>query len=199
MTERVEVAHPDDEVLAVRARLNHRRVRQCPVVAAGKLVGIVTDRDLRATHEPTAKVAGMMTRDPVTTTPATPIEDAAALLKAAKIGALPVVEGGALVGIISESDLLAALIELTHVLEPTTLIEVECENGMPAAQRARGVLERHGAKVLWMRAAAEADGRFRAAFRVRAAMGHAPEQILEEAGFVVSACITGSAPPSRQT
>ena len=199
MTERVDVAHPKDDVLAVRARLNHRRVRQFPVVAAGKLVGIITDRDLRDAHDPDAKVADMMTHDPMTTTPATRIEDAAALLKAGKIGALPVVEGGALVGIISESDLLKALIELTNVLEPTTLIDVECRDGMPEVQRARSVLERHGAKVLWMRAGAEADGRFHVALRVRTSAAHVPEQILEEAGFVVSSCITGSAPPSRQT
>jgi acetoin utilization protein AcuB len=191
MTERVETVHPEDDLVAVRARFAARRVRQFPVVADGGLVGIVTDRDLRADHPPGATVASVMTRDPVTTAPAALIEDAAALLLAGKIGALPVVEHGALVGIISESDLLQALVELACVVEPTTMIELECEDGMRGAQRARGVLERHGAHVLWMQAVAEASGRLRVRFRVRAPIGHAPEQVLEEAGFRVSLCYTG--------
>lgn len=192
MTGDVEVARPDDDVASVRERLDSRHVRQLPVMAAGTLVGIITDRDVRSEHDPTAKVATAMRPYPTTTTPATPIEDAAAVLRASRVGALPVVEDGALVGIVSESDLLQALIELTRVLEPTTLIDVECPDGLRDAQRAHGVLERHGAKVLWMRSTSDPARGARATFRVRAPIGTVPEQALEEAGFGVSACITGS-------
>lgn len=191
MSEQLEVVRPGDDVAAVRARFGERRVRQFPVVADGKLVGIITDRDVRAARDPTAKVETVMTADPVTTTPSTPVEDAAALLRRHKVGALPVTEGGALVGIISESDLLQALIELTGILEPTTLIELDCEKGMPAVQRVRTLLERKGGQVPWMSAVADAGGRVRLALRVRMPVGHAPEQILEEAGFPVLSCVTG--------
>jgi acetoin utilization protein AcuB len=191
MTGQVEVVHPEDDVVSVRARLHDKAVRQFPVMAAGELVGIITDRDLRAERDPTVKVKALMTRDPVTTTPEMPIEDAALLLKACKVGALPVVERGALCGIVSDSDLLQALVELTRILEPTTLIELECEDGIRGAQRARSVLEHHGARVIWMRTAAGSDGRLHLALRVRSATGHAPEQILEEAGFRVSLCVVG--------
>lgn len=85
MTANVEVAHPEDDVISVRARLHDKAVRQFPVMAAGKLLGIVTDRDLRSEADPGAKVKALMTRDPVTTTPEMPIEDAALLLKTCKV------------------------------------------------------------------------------------------------------------------
>jgi acetoin utilization protein AcuB len=191
MTEQVEVAHQDDDVASVRLRLHQHRIRQMPVVAGATVVGIITDRDVRGTSDLTAKVSTAMTSDPMTTTPSARIEDAASTLRQCKIGALPVVERGALVGIVSESDLLEALVELARVVEPTTLLEVECDEGLPEARRARRVLERHGADVLWMRTTCEPDGRVRLALRLRSPLGQVPEQVLEEAGFRVSSCIAG--------
>lgn len=196
MSEQLEVVHPDDNVATVRARFLKRRVRQFPVVADGTLVGIVTDRDVRAARDGATKVAAIMTASPITATPSTPVEDAAALLRAHKIGALPVIEHGVLVGIVSESDLLQALVELAQVLEPTTLLELECEDGMRGAQRVRALLERHGGRIPWMSAAADPSGRMRVAVRVRMPVGHAPEQVLEEAGFRVLSCLTGRAAAS---
>jgi acetoin utilization protein AcuB len=87
----------------------------------GKLVGIITDRDVRlAMNSPfvlherwqdealleTATAESCMTPDPITVTPDTPAYRAAEMLSAYKFGALPVVEGGALVGIISVTDFL---------------------------------------------------------------------------------------------
>jgi acetoin utilization protein AcuB len=191
MSEQLEVVGPDDDVAAVRARLHERRVRQFPVVADGKLVGIITDRDVRSARDPAAKIETVMTVDPVTTTPSTPVEEAAALLRLRKVGALPVMEGDTLVGIVSESDLLQALIDLTRVLEPTTLIELECDEGIPAVQRIRTLLERKGGHVPWVSAVPGAGGRVRVALRVRMPVGHAPERIIEEAGFPVLSCVTG--------
>lgn len=197
MTKQVEVAHPDDDVASVRVRLDRRRVRQLPVVVGGTVVGIITDRDVRATRDPAAtRVSTVMTSHPMTTTPSARIEDAASTLRQCKIGALPVVERGALVGIVSESDLLEALIELARVLEPTTLLEVECDDGLPETQRVRSVLERHGADVLWMRTKCDPDGRIQLALRVRSPVGQVPEQMLEEAGFRVSSCIAGGPQPN---
>ena len=196
MTEQVETAHPDDDVASVRARLGSRRVRQFPVVEAGKLVGIISDRDLRGSKDGDARVGALMTPDPLTTSPRTPIEDAAALLRAGKVGALPVVERGMLVGIISESDLLQALVELLGVVEPTTMLDLECADGMRGVQRARAVIERQQGQILWMRATVEPTGRLRLRLRVRTDIGHAPEQALEEAGFHVASCIIAGASPS---
>jgi acetoin utilization protein AcuB len=96
--------------------------RQLPVVdAEGHVVGIVTDRDIRlAMNSPivlhgrwqdaellnTVTVNSCMTPNPITVTPNTPAYRAAEMLSAYKFGALPVVEKGELVGIITVTDFL---------------------------------------------------------------------------------------------
>jgi acetoin utilization protein AcuB len=93
------------------------------VVESGKVVGIVTDRDIkRATPSllsgvdqeeydrilTTTAVSQVMTRSPFTVTPSMRLKDAVKILIDRKFGALPVVESGKLVGIVSAIDLLRA-------------------------------------------------------------------------------------------
>jgi CBS domain-containing protein len=99
------------------------RIRHTPVLdhRGDDLVGILSQRDLfrgalaRAlgfgAHAQdkligTLTVADVMTNDPITTTPDTPLADAARVMLERKIGCLPVLENGALVGILTESDFL---------------------------------------------------------------------------------------------
>jgi acetoin utilization protein AcuB len=105
-----------------------RRIRHLPVVAArDRLVGIVTDRDLRqVVFDPAIRdrlgegalgldqlpLREVMTWGVVSVRPGTDLRDAARVMHERKIGALPVTEGGALVGILTETDVLAALREI---------------------------------------------------------------------------------------
>jgi len=115
---------------AIRTAINLMReggYRRLPVVDRGRLVGIITDRDLRrAANSPFVvreqwydnfildhiEVGSCMTPNPLTIEPNVPIADAARLMRNHKIGGLPVVTDGQLVGIITETDLLDFLIEL---------------------------------------------------------------------------------------
>ncbi len=115
---------------AIRTAINLMRegdFRRLPVVDHGKVVGIITDRDLRrAANSPYVvrekwydnfvldhiEVGTCMTANPLTIGPDANVAEAARLMREHKIGGLPVVAGGQLVGIITETDLLDFLIEL---------------------------------------------------------------------------------------
>lgn len=109
-----------------------RGFRHLPVVEAGRLVGVLTDRDLRfATSSLSPNpcdaddlVAMAMTQSVRTADPLDPVEDAARIMRAHKIGCLPVVDGPDLVGILTGMDLLDALISLTGVTKPSSRLEV---------------------------------------------------------------------------
>jgi acetoin utilization protein AcuB len=117
---------PLDTARAARELLERHRIQQVPIVASGKLVGIVTDRDVRDAY-PAATVShlgkeidefvdsvsieSIMTHDVVTVGPDDDIAAAAEILRRRRIGALPVLEKDALVGILTRSDALAALID----------------------------------------------------------------------------------------
>jgi acetoin utilization protein AcuB len=107
--------------------LRKHEIRELPVVQDGRLVGIVTDRDLRqmvpgypffrdqeeirhATQH--LKVFAVMTANPLIVSPDTLLIKAAKLLQTYRITALPVVDGQRLVGMFSVTDLIKAFIEL---------------------------------------------------------------------------------------
>ena len=116
---------PIDETLR---KMHELHIRRFPVLdKGGKLVGIVSEKDLLyASPSPATtlsiyemhyllsklKVAEVMKRDIITVTEDTPVEDAARIMTDRKIGSLPVVRDGQLVGIITESDLFKLFQEL---------------------------------------------------------------------------------------
>ena len=116
----------EDTSLTEASRLmKDNDIRRLPVVEHGKLVGIVTWGDIREASASDAtsltvfelgyllrelQVDRFMTRHPITVTPTTPISRAAQLMLEHKIGGLPVVENGKLVGILTESDIFRMLV-----------------------------------------------------------------------------------------
>lgn len=114
------------------ATMREKRIRHLPVVEGDALVGVVTDRDLRlATSRlaerpfaPGSRVSDVMRGKPLTTTPGDAVEDAARTMRERKIGCLPVMEEGRLVGIVTGLDLLDALMRMTGVDKPTGRLEV---------------------------------------------------------------------------
>jgi len=127
MSRNVITITPDQSLRMAKEQMHKHGVRRLPVVRNGKLVGIVTDRDVRqawasqatslSTHEllyllDRVTVQEVMTPKVFTVTSETPLVEAARLMHDCKIGGLPVVEGGAVVGIITETDLLEAFIEM---------------------------------------------------------------------------------------
>ena len=108
-----------------RRMLDQYRIRHLLVVDGTRLVGIVTDRDLRqaapSSKSPLTvserqefmdelKVMEVMSRTLITGAPSTTIREAARVMVRGKIGCLPVVDGNQLVGIVTEADLLEILV-----------------------------------------------------------------------------------------
>ena len=125
MTPNPATVGPDEPIRVAIDRMRERQCRRLPVVKDGRLVGIVSDRDLRrATNSPLVLrerwydeflldhivVRACMTPNPATIAPETPVVQAAKLMRDRKIGGLPVVENERVVGIVTETDLLNYLI-----------------------------------------------------------------------------------------
>lgn len=127
MTFPVVTIDPDMPIVDALNLMKRERIRRTPVVKDGKLVGIVSDKDLlNASPSPVTslsvwelnyliskiKVREVMTRDVLTVTEDTPIEEAARIMADNKIGGLPVLRGDQVVGIITETDLFKIFLEL---------------------------------------------------------------------------------------
>ncbi len=145
MTANPYTVTPDTSVTDAYALLRKHNIRRLPVVEKGKLVGIVTDRELQKVSPSTAtslsivevnyllsktKVKDAMSRAPlITIGEDSLLEEAAVLMQDNKIGALPVVNrGGKLVGIITETNIFDAFTDLMGIRERGTRITVEAED-----------------------------------------------------------------------
>ncbi len=119
MTRNPVCIDPNDTLAKAKELMDTGRFRRLPVIENNKLIGILTERDLRQhwSRLDSTKVADGMTRNPVTIDPQVPAEDVARLLLRHKIGGLPVVENGRLIGIVSTSDLLRALLNVLRAVE----------------------------------------------------------------------------------
>ena len=151
MTRNLVTLSPEASVAEALTLCRERRIRHIPILEEGRLVGIVSDRDLRdaspavgdpergrALHE--IRVGDVMTREVLTADPRDSIENAAREMYELKIQSLPVVtegpvvdEGSAvaeeeLLGIVTSSDVMRALVMLAGLPEPGCRIEVRVPN-----------------------------------------------------------------------
>lgn len=130
MTRDVVTVHPTATVVDAFETIRSHNIRHLPVVDGARLLGVVSDRDLRLALGPDGDnatgttVEDVMTGSVVTTTPGTPVESAARLLTENRIGCLPVLDDSELVGILTESDLLRAFVELLAGRERHSRLEI---------------------------------------------------------------------------
>jgi acetoin utilization protein AcuB len=135
MTRRVEAVKPLDSIVHARAVMEQHRINQLPVVVDGRLAGIITDRDVRdafpsvfesasdrrrkrgphSEGDPREiRVEAVMTPNVLTLAPTDSMQAAARLMRRERLGSVPVVEHGRLVGLLTRSDVLDAFLALSE-------------------------------------------------------------------------------------
>jgi acetoin utilization protein AcuB len=121
MTTKVRTVALSDSIEQARDLLKRHRINQLPVIARGKLLGMVTDRDVRGSsglHGSAAvadqRVQSVMSRPAIALGCHSTLLNAAEVMRRSRIGAVPILRGEILVGIVTRSDILDAFIGLAN-------------------------------------------------------------------------------------
>lgn len=180
-------------------RLTQQRgVRHLPVMEHERLVGIVSDRDLkRAMASPATSltvhelnylldrvtVGEIMTRAVITAAPTFPVEEAARIMVKEKVSALPVTEAGRLVGIVTETDVLELFVRAMGAGEPSSRLDVRIDGDHSAMAAIVGALESAGAPISSVMTLRNRDGGSEAIVRIATINPRPAIEALERAGY----------------
>ena len=164
MHENVVAVGPDDSMQDAIKLLKKHDIRRLPVIEKGKVVGIVTDRDLKRAsasdattleiHEllyliSTIKVEEVMTRDPITVPLDYTVEETAEILLKNKISGVPVVDHeGRLRGIITQTDLFRTLITLTGLSKRGIQFAFQLEDRPGSIKETADIIRKYGGRVI---------------------------------------------------
>jgi len=159
MSREIVTLSPDETAATALAVCRERRIRYLPVLKGGRLVGIVSDRDLRsstpALGDPSRTAAlqevlvqDVMAPEVVTVLSDDPIELAANTMRERRIGCLPVLEGDELVGILTASDVMDALVYLVGAHEPGSRMEIAVPDRPGSLAGAAGVFGMCGINIV---------------------------------------------------
>jgi len=173
--------------------MQEQGIRHLPVLDGEKLVGVVTDRDLRLATSalvpsplpPESPVAVVMSTAPQTADASDPVEDAARTMRERKIGCLPVLEDGRLIGIVTGLDLLDALMRLTGVHKPSGRLEVRLPDHPGEIARLTSFVSHRGLNVHSILTYPEGPDSVRTVLRIGSIETRLLAEDLRRAGFDV--------------
>ncbi len=180
--------------------LKEHEIRHLPVLKDGeKLVGILSERDIKqASPSPATaleireiyylldkvKVKQIMTRRPYTVSSSAPIEEAALIIREKKIGCLPVVDDGKLVGILTETDIIDAFIEGMGVNGPGYRLELVLQHKPGKLLELLKLLKDFDANVVSVATAAHEDpGKIINILRIEARNYKVVKAAIKKSGF----------------
>jgi len=206
MVREVKTLEEEDTLRIAISRLRQNRIRQIPVVSGKKVVGILTDRDLRQASMldillpnmcpekevleqrlDNIPVKEIMTREVITVSPDDIIEDAAKILRDNKIGGLPVVEQGELVGIITVSDILKAFLDMMGIGEPSSRLELVLDDVPGVLAEVAQIIKRFKVNIISIVTAPWTEkGKRLVILRINTIYPNPIVEVLWESGFQVS-------------
>jgi acetoin utilization protein AcuB len=159
MTTKVFTISPESSISDAAKLTKEKKIKHVPVVKGKKIKGLLSDRDMkeyvpsRATsldvyelHSLLAKtkVKSVMKTSIVTTSPDTPIEEAALIMHDANIGCLPVVDGNKLIGIISDRDIFRVLVDITGIRHRGHRICITVKDKPGSIKDVTNIIRKHG-------------------------------------------------------
>ena len=197
MTRKVITVSPGETLKRAAELMKANRIHHLPVSEGDRLAGIVTNTDIRnsAFEDATVDARGetvvtnrtvgeIMTRNPVTVSPWDTVEDALLILHRRRFGALPVVEGPRLVGIITKADILAAFIDTLRIEGIGVRVEVLLPQDAAAVARMVRTVGETGAALKSL-VLAPFRGQYAAFLRLETIDVAAVRERLRGAGFVI--------------
>jgi len=153
----------DERMTTARKIIKEKNIRHLPVVDGKKLIGLVTNMDIRKAEASPATsleirelhylldkltVGEIMTRNVITISPDISVEEATTLLHDNKIGCLPVVEDGNLVGMLTENDVMEILIDVMGMNEKGSRLEVVVEDKPGALADVTRIIKEHNVNII---------------------------------------------------
>ena len=191
----------DERMTVAKKVMKEKNIRHLPVVDGKKLIGLVTNMDIRKAEASPATsleirelhylldkltVGEIMTRNVITISPDISIEEATTLLHDNKIGCLPVVEDGNLVGIITENDVMEILIEVMGMKEKGSRVEVIVDDKPGALADITRIIKEHNVNITSLVTdAADEPGKRLVVFKLKTFYFEPIKKALEGAGFPV--------------
>lgn len=199
MTRNPKTVSPDDPLSLAAGILREHRFHHLPVVEDGKLVGILSDTDLRNASYAAMPAEGeggsagdrpvreAMRTEVWSVTPDDSVEDALLILTREKFGALPVLSGDRLVGIITRADLLNAFVDLLDVNGVCFCVDVTFPRNMARFEELIDAFGEMGVEVRSVLIAPQGEiGALNAHMRVATIDGPAVRRVLREKGFEIA-------------
>lgn len=196
MTPEVITVTPDTSLLKTGKILKESNVRRVPVVdKSGEVIGIISDRDVKDASPSKAttldmyemhyllaeiKARQIMTKNPITIKSSDTVEKAAMIMLDNKIGGLPVVDDGKLVGIISDQDVFKALVNITGAREGGLQLGVSLENKLGAMRPVLDLIRNRGGRIISIMSTNNDAGKRTIFLRIKNMNSRAEEDALVE-------------------
>lgn len=165
-------------------------IRHLPVVdGQGRLVGWVSDTELRgvfiASMIEELTVGDVMIADPITVSSSDVLEQAALLISKHKIGGMPVLEDGKLVGIITVVDILEAFVDIMGVLGSSSRLDVRLGDSRDAFPEVSRIIREHDGEIISVGILSQESPERIYSFRIEKCDTEPLRQALEEQGYEV--------------
>ncbi|NLA11914.1 MAG: CBS domain-containing protein [Firmicutes bacterium] len=201
MTPSPVTVSPDDLLGDALDLMKKHSIRRLPVVSRGKIVGLVTEQDLMKASPSSAtslsvweinylfskiRIKDMMTKEIFSIKSDTILEEAALIMQKKQISTLPVLENNKLVGIITESDIFKAFIDILGLNHPSLRVTLLVEDQVGVLKSISEIVDAAGINIVSTIVQRSSDNRVHLILRLATKNAEQVTKIFEKAGVEVS-------------